>query len=169
MVRHCGRVLEHAAVLEISGDARGSKRVIADERRDAGSCSAPADHGMSVRLWEGALRQYARAAPPAFKLDRAKKRALGVAGDAGSFEIFVQINFEIVVARHLVVLAAFFVQAHPQASVLNKDILNFHGEGGADARERIDHEADQRAIARSNVRAGIDAVEQAGVLPFFTT
>jgi hypothetical protein len=60
---------------------------------------------------------------------------------------------------------------------LNKDVLDFHGERGANVRERIDPEADQRAIAQSDIGARIDTIERAsrfirrgaGVLPFFTT
>jgi hypothetical protein len=36
MVRHGGGVLKHAAVFEIGSDV--AERVIADTRRDAGSC-----------------------------------------------------------------------------------------------------------------------------------
>ena len=124
---------------------------------------------LSVRLGQGGCRNLSRAT------DCAKQRALGIAGDAGAVEIFVQVDLEIVVARQFVMLAAFFVQADPQASVLGEDILDFHRKRRADACERIDHEANQRAISQSDVRADVDAVEEPpcfvgrGILPFFTT
>jgi hypothetical protein len=116
---------------------------------------------MRILLGQGSCRNPTHAASATFAADRAEQRTLGLAGDAGSFELLVQINFEIVVARHFVMLAAFFVQADPQAPVLNKNILDFHGERSANARERIDHETNQGTIAQADVCADVDALEQA--------
>jgi hypothetical protein len=113
MVRHGSGVLEHAAILEISCDAGRSKRMIADKGLNAGSRCTPADHGMSVRLGQGSCRNPPHTSHAPRAADCAKQRAFGIVGDASSLEILIEINFEIVVARHFVGLAAFFVQAHP--------------------------------------------------------
>jgi len=88
---------------------------------------------LSIRLGQGGCRNPSYTAPAPRATDCAKQRALGIAGDAGAVEIFVQVDLEIVVARQFVMLAAFFVQADPQASVLGEDILDFHRKRRADA------------------------------------
>jgi hypothetical protein len=62
--------------------------------------------------------------------------------DAGGLDVFVQKGFEVVVRRHLVVLAAFLVEAHPPALAIGKIILDPRGDDGADAGEGIGHDAD---------------------------
>ena len=76
------------------------------------------------------------------------------------FEVGVEIGFEIVVRRHFVALAAFFVQAHPPAFALAVIVLDAHGDGRADAREGIGHQGDQRAVAQADDGRDVDAVEQ---------
>jgi hypothetical protein len=53
----------------------------------------------------------------------------------------------VVIARHLVMLTAFFVQPHPEATVLPKYVFHPHRDNGTDAREAVEHEADQRLVA----------------------
>jgi len=72
----------------------------------------------------------------------------------------VQVRVERVVARHLMTLATFLAQPHPQLPVLHVDIINPHRERGTDPRERKHHQRDQRAVAQPRRRAHIDAVEQ---------
>ena len=48
---------------------------------------------------------------------------------------------------HLVQFAALLVQPHPKAAVLHVNVVDLHREGRADARERIDHEPDEGAVA----------------------
>ena len=50
VVRHCGGVLEGAAVLQVGGDAGRTERVVADLRADAGGDRAPANHRIGVGL-----------------------------------------------------------------------------------------------------------------------
>ena len=50
-------------------------------------------------------------------------------------------------------LAAFLAQAHPEPPALAVKIFDLHGQGVADAREAVDHQADQRAIAQTSIRA----------------
>jgi hypothetical protein len=52
---------------------------------------------------------------------------------------------EIMVRAHFVTLAAFLLQPHPPALPIGKIVLDTH-DRGADAREGIDHDADQRAV-----------------------
>jgi hypothetical protein len=62
----------------------------------------------------------------------------------------VQICVEIVVAGHLVDLAAFLVQPHPPPFALAEIILDLHRDGGAHAREGIGH---QRPIAMETLES----------------
>jgi len=57
-------------------------------------------------------------------------------------------------------LAALLAQLHPQPAVLREHVLDCHPERRANAGERIDHEADQRAVAQAGVCRDIDTVEQ---------
>jgi hypothetical protein len=53
-----------------------------------------------------------------------------------------------------VLFTAFLVQPNPQPPVLRIYVLHFHADRRADAREGIDHEADEGAVAyasRQNV------------------
>jgi len=63
-------------------------------------------------------------------------------------------------ARHGVLLAALLVQTNPQAPVLRVSVLNAHVDRRADAREGIDHEANQGAVAQADDRRGVDGVEK---------
>ena len=63
--------------------------------------------------------------------------------------IGVEIFLGLVVDRHLVVLAAFFMQPHPPALALLVIILDVHPHDGRDAREAVDHHGDQRAVAQA--------------------
>jgi len=49
-----------------------------------------------------------------------------------------------------VLLAAFFVQANPSATALNKIVAHLHLEHGVDAREAVDHHRDERAVAQAD-------------------
>jgi hypothetical protein len=62
--------------------------------------------------------------------------------------------------RHLVALAAFLAQAHPQPPVLYIDVVDPHGQGGAHPRERKHHQRDQRPIAQAHRRCHIDTVQE---------
>jgi hypothetical protein len=64
------------------------------------------------------------------------------------------------VAGHFMALAALLVQANPQAAILHVNVFNFHRERRADARERIDHQPDQGAVAQTNDGGCVDRVEK---------
>jgi len=44
--------------------------------------------------------------------------------------------------------------------IVRRAFLDAHGRGRADAREGIDHQRDERAVAQADERRNIDAVEQ---------
>jgi molybdate-binding protein len=68
--------------------------------------------------------------------------------DAGGGDIFVDEGLELVVRRHLMALAAFFVEPDPPALALGVVVLDAHGDDGADAGEGVGHDADERAVAQ---------------------
>lgn len=57
-------------------------------------------------------------------------------------------------------LAALLVQPHPKPAVLDVNILHLHGERRADAGVGIDHQPDERAVAETNRRRHVNAVEE---------
>ena len=79
---------------------------------------------------------------------------------AGGVQPLIQKLFEVVVAGELVDLAAFFVEPHPAAALLDVVVLDLHADDGADAGEGVAHERDERAVAEADQRAGVDGVEQ---------
>lgn len=92
MVRHSGRVLERAAVLQVRSNTRRPERVIADLRADAGRDRAAPNHRIGIGLGQDGRAQSGGAA-----LDRPEQWAPRVIGDADAIEIGVQIRFERVV------------------------------------------------------------------------
>ena len=66
--------------------------------------------------------------------------------NAGRLCIGAEIGFQIVMRRHFVAFAAFFVQADPPALALWVIVLNAHGDDGTDAGEGEGHHADQRPV-----------------------
>lgn len=56
---------------------------------------------------------------------------------------------EVVVAGQIDRLAAFLVQAHPQAAVLDIHVLDPHGGRRADAGEGVDPQPDQRPFVKN--------------------
>src|SRR4029077_9897988 len=62
-------------------------------------------------------------------------RGFAGAADTGSVDIGIEVRFQIMMRRHLVALAALFMQPHPPAFSLRVIILNPHRNGGSDTRE----------------------------------
>ena len=84
--------------------------------------------------------------------DRAEKRPLGIAAQAGAVEIrAARYSAEVVVTRHRMPLAAFLTQPCPKASVLGEHVFDRHAERG-DADERNTRSPDQRAVAKADMR-----------------
>lgn len=65
-----------------------------------------------------------------------------------------------VMAGHLVLLAAFLVQAEPPGRTLRLQIFHLHRERRRDARERIGKSGDQRAVAQIAHGLGRNAVHK---------
>jgi len=63
-------------------------------------------------------------------------------------------------AGHLVVLAAFLVQAHPQGLLFAVHIPDVDGYRGRDPREGVDHEPDQRPVPQADQGIGRDRADQ---------
>ena len=63
-------------------------------------------------------------------------------------------------AWHGVLLAALLVQANPLPPVLRIHVLDAHADRRADAREGIDHQADERAVAEADDGRGVDRVDE---------
>ena len=72
----------------------------------------------------------------------------------------MQVVIQIVVARHLMLFTAFFVQPHPGAPALHIDIVDLHLDHRTDPGEGVDHQADQRAVAQAGDSRGVDGIDQ---------
>ncbi len=158
VVRHLLRHFELAAVAQIFRDAGRAEAVAADLRLDAGVRGAAADHAVDVGLAHRAGGEIAR-----LPFGRAEEPCLWVEGRAvllrrglDGLGVSVQVSLELVVAGHLMMLAAFFVQANPGLAPLHEHVLDAHLQDGADARKGEGHERDQRAIAQAHDAARVD-------------
>ena len=104
--------------------------------KDASLDRAPADHAIGVGLGHRPVGEKAGAAQR-----RAEQQAFVVAGELRPVDISMQVSVEIVVAGHLVPLAAFLVQTYPGAPALDIHILDPHLERGADTSKGVDESA----------------------------
>ena len=113
-------------------------------------------------------------------VDGAEEGGFLLAGDACGLEVGVEVLLGVVVGGHLVPLAALLVQAEPGPRALGVIVLDLHAEGGADAGEAEDHDADQgpvaqadRAVRRcrwqSSELSRASSAVSTGVLPCLTT
>jgi hypothetical protein len=108
VVRHGGRVLERAAVLQVGGDPGRPEAVVADPRADAGGKRPSLHHGVGIGLRQGSAAEL-----PGPAADRPEEPPLRIRADPGLVQIGVQVGLKRVVAGHLVPLAAFLPQPHP--------------------------------------------------------
>jgi len=104
MVGDLLRHFQFAAVLQIRRDPGRSKGMIANPRFDAGRFRPPADDAVGVLLEEGIGCKLAGLAAGG-----AEEIAVDVVGDAGRFDIIVQILIQAMMTGNDVLLAAFFV------------------------------------------------------------
>ena len=80
-------------------------------------------------------------------VDRAEEGAFLLGGDACRCEIGIHVIGGVVVGGHLVPLAALLMQPEPRLAAFDVVILHLHAEGGTDAGEAVDHDADQGPVA----------------------
>ena len=90
----------------------------------------------------------------------AEEGCLAGVANAGRLYIGVEIGLQIVMGRHFMTLAAFFVQPKPPALALRVKILHAHVGDGADTAEGVDHDGDERAIAEADEGLRLDGFEE---------
>src|SRR5580704_10165729 len=100
-------MLKSSTILQVSGDAGGSKRVAAGGVVEGGCFSPALDHMEDVEP-----RHYLVGEPVAL-VYAAEKPALGVASDASSPDISVQVVLKDRMAGHIVPFASFLMQPQP--------------------------------------------------------
>ena len=101
-------VLQQALVFEVGGDAGRAEGMVAGVGAETGHQHLALDHPVGVLLIH----------PPGqagLAAGRAEQKAVRVVGDAGGGDILVEIFFQRVMAGHLVLLAALFMQPDPAA------------------------------------------------------
>jgi hypothetical protein len=91
---------------------------------------------------------------------RTEQRSLGLAAEAHVVEVGVEVFLQDMVHRHDVFLAALLVQAEPPSLTFGIIVVNHHCARSADAGERIDHGADERAVSETGDGVRSDRVEE---------
>src|ERR1017187_9996696 len=119
MSRHLLRELTTTAVAQVLSNASCPKGVIADPSLDPRGVRPSANHPVNIRLGHGIGRECSAA--PAHS---PKWIALEVAGEASGADVGIQISLEIVVAGHLMALAAFLMQPNPSPTTLGVVVLD---------------------------------------------
>ena len=99
-----------------------------------------------------------RIAPPG--LAAAEERSAAIIADAGGLEVGVDVGLRGVVGGDDVVAPTRLVEAQERAGALGVVVGDAKRDGGAHAREAVDEHAEQRAVAKTCERRGIDAVEK---------
>jgi len=97
-------MLKSSTILQVSGDAGGSKRVAAGGIGEGGHLSSPLDHVEDVEPRHCLVRK-----PVAF-VHAAEKPLLGVASDASSPDIGIQVALKAQMAGHFVPFTPFLMQ-----------------------------------------------------------
>jgi hypothetical protein len=100
------------------------------------------------------------ASSPVRPIAERNRGLLSSPANPGGPDVLIEEGFELVVRRHLVLLAAFLVEADPPALAVGEVVLDPHGDDSADASEGVGHDADQRAIAQAEQGRGVDAFDQ---------
>ena len=152
---HSLSVFEGTTIVEIGGDTCGAKGVIADRRWNAGVPCTALKNAPGIGLAHRAIRQ-----KPGAPEGRAKKWTLAIVGEAGGLNVILQISLKMMVTRHAMFLATFFVQTDPQSAVLPVDVRDSHTQRRTDAGEGENEKADQRTVAEADHGCGVDAVEE---------
>jgi hypothetical protein len=129
--------------------------VIADRRWNAGVPCTALKNAPGIGLAHRAIRQ-----KPGAPEGRAKKWTLAIVGEAGGLNAILQISLKMMVTRHAMFLATFFVQTDPQSAVLPVDVRDSHTQRRTDAGEGENEKADQRTVAEADHGCGVDAVEE---------
>ena len=111
---------------------------------------APLDHPEHIHAAHPAR------AHPAGPRHRAPQGRVFLGRDSGRGEIGVEIGLRLVVDRHGVVFAAFFLEPQPPALALLVVVLHAHADDGRDARKAVDHHGQQGAIAQASEGRRVD-------------
>ena len=141
--------LERAAIEQIRRDARGPEGVAIGLAEPDGF-DASLDHPEHIHPAHPAR------AHPAGPRHRAPQGRVFLGRDPGRGEI----GLRLVVDRHGVVLAAFFLEPQPPALALLVVVLHAHADDGRDTRKAVDHHAQQGAIAQAWEGRRVDGVQQ---------
>ena len=157
MVGHLLGDFEFAAIAEVFGDAGDAEVVAADLGFDAGAGGAAADHTVDVGLGHGPACEASGGAQGG-----GEEPGLGIWGQGRGKGrgVVLEVGLELVVAGHLVVLAALLAEPDPSPVPLNEHVPSVHLHDSPDAGEGVDHEGDQGAVAQPRERIGHDRREQ---------
>jgi len=106
---------------------------------------------------QGTRLAFGRGKEPRF---RVQPYAFGIRRGMERFHVFVQIGFQLVMARHLVALAPFLVESGPSPAALHVDVFDAHFSGcRAHPRKGERHERDERTISQAHDGRCVDGVE----------
>jgi hypothetical protein len=109
---------------------------------------------------ENVLPAHPRIAEAALLGHAAPQRRAFLVSQAGGVKISVEILFSLVVSRHFVMLAAFFVQSHPPAFPVLVIVFDVHPNDGGHARKAVNHHGEQGAIAQAEKFGYVDRIQE---------
>ena len=150
------RFLDRSAILQVSRDSGGPESVAACADGKPDAACPPFDHAKHVVGVHSALRDD----PARLAVECSEQGRVAIASDCRRVKIRVEICLGIMVRRNLVMLSTFLMKSQPPALPILPVVFDVHLHDGANTGERIDHNSDQRAVAKANQSCCVDAVEK---------
>src|SRR5689334_4976820 len=121
MIGHLLRLFHSPTIREVNCDASGAEGMIANSSLKPSSDRTPPNHIPSVSSVEGFFRQLLFSPRSC-----AEKGRLRRFFQIGRLDVFMEIPFEIVMAGHLVLFAAFLSESNPPPPPLRIKIFDAH-------------------------------------------
>ena len=145
--------VDASAVFEIGDDTSRSKRVAARALGETCELCTSLHHAEHVVSRDGRACEL----PPA--VDGLKERCL-VVGEMGCSNIRVEVGLGVVVRRHLMLLSTLLVEPKRKALSVLEVVFHPHPSNSSHAREAVDHDPDESAVAKPCDSRRVDGVEK---------
>ena len=108
VISHCFGFLQCTAAFQVIGDPGRPPAVVTEFGSNPGIFRPPVHHLPGVRLGQRISGE-----PACTTFDRLEQRATLITSDTGVLHLFMQVSFQIMMARHFMHFATFFMQSEP--------------------------------------------------------
>jgi hypothetical protein len=108
----------------------------------------------------GEIRRHPFFGDAAVAIERAKEGSAAIAGDAGGVEVGLDVDLGLRVSGPDELLAAFFGEVEKGEGAFAVVVLDSEADRRGDARKRVEHDGEERAIAQPAELLGGDGVEE---------